>query len=56
MLLLVLVALVVISSKTVGKTSVIASVTAGLIMVSVAVYYIFWIIKTPVKKEPDEIA
>lgn len=56
MLLLIIVALVIVSSKTAGKTSVIASVTAGLIMVSVAVYYIFWIIKTPVKKEADEAA
>jgi Ca2+/Na+ antiporter len=54
-LALILVAgLITVSSITKGKTSVVLSTITGIILIIIGVYYIIWIIKTPVKKEKDE--
>jgi len=54
-LALILVAgLITVSSVTKGKTSVVLSTITGVILIIIGVYYIVWIIRTPVKKEKDE--
>lgn len=52
--LIVLIILIVISSVTKGKTAITTSVIAGILMIAVGIYYIYWILRTPVKKETDE--
>lgn len=54
-LLFVIIALVIISSVTKGKTAVVMSTLTGIFLIVIAVYYIIWIVKTPTKKESDEI-
>jgi len=52
--LILVAALITASSITKGKTSVVLSTVTGIILIIIGVYYIIWIIKTPVKKENDE--
>jgi NhaP-type Na+/H+ or K+/H+ antiporter len=52
--LIFVVALIVVSSVTKGKTSVVLSTITGIILIIIGIYYIIWIMKTPVKKEKDE--
>lgn len=54
LLLFVIVGLIVVSSITKGKTSVILSTITGILLIVVAIYYIIWIVRTPTKKESDE--
>ena len=51
--LLVLIALVYISSVTKGKTATITSYIAGAIMLAIGLFFIVWIIKTPTKNDND---
>jgi len=52
--LVLVAALITASSITKGRTSVVLSTITGIILIIIGVYYIIWIIKTPVKKEKDE--
>ncbi|MCW3080981.1 hypothetical protein [Segetibacter sp.] len=53
-MLILVVVLVIFSSITKGKTSVVLSTVTGIVLIVTAIYYIVWIIKTPTKKESDE--
>jgi Ca2+/Na+ antiporter len=52
--LILVVALITLSSITKGKTAIVLSTITGIVLIVIGVYYIIWIIKTPVKKEKDE--
>jgi len=52
--LILIIALIIVSSVTKGKTATITSTITGILLIVIAVYYIFWIFKTPTKKEKDE--
>ncbi len=52
-LLAVIIALVIISSRTKGKTAVVTSTIAGIVMIYAAITFIVWLIKTPAKKDKD---
>jgi len=52
--LILVVVLIAASSITKGRTSVVLSTITGIVLIIIGVYYIIWIIKTPVKKEKDE--
>ncbi|GEO11313.1 hypothetical protein [Segetibacter aerophilus] len=54
LLLILVIALIVVSSVTKGKTSVVLSTITGIILIVTAIYYIVWIMRTPTKKESDE--
>ena len=56
LLLIIVVALIIGSSVTKGKTATILSTITGILLIVTAVYYIIWIVKTPTKKEKDESA
>jgi len=51
--LVLVIGLIIVSSITKGRTSVILSTITGIILIVIGIYYIVWIIKTPVKKEKD---
>ncbi len=53
---IILVALVVVSSVTTGKISVITSYAAGILMIYAAISFVYYIIKTPAKKSKEEVA
>lgn len=53
-LIILIIALIIISSLTKGKTATTTSVLAGIAMIYGGISFIVWIIKTPVKKEKDE--
>ena len=53
LLLIVIIALIVVSSVTKGKTATVFSTITGILLIVIAIYYIIWIIKTPTKKESD---
>ncbi len=55
-ILAVLIALVIISYITIGRTSVVTSITAGIVMIYIGVVVAIWIIRTPSKKNKDEIS
>jgi hypothetical protein len=52
--LILIIALVVISSLTTGKTATITSTIAGIVMIYAGISFVIWIIKTPIKKDRDE--
>lgn len=54
LVLILIIALIIVSSVTKGKTAVVFSTITGLLLIVTALYYIIWILKTPVKKESDE--
>jgi Ca2+/Na+ antiporter len=51
---IVVIALIIVSSVTKGKTATITAYLAGILMIVAAFSYIMWIIKTPVKKDKDD--
>lgn len=52
-LLILIVALVIVSSLTKGKTAVVTSTIAGIVMIYAGISFVIWIIKTPAKKDKD---
>ena len=52
--LIIIIALIIISSITRGRISVITSTIAGLVMIYAGISFVIWIIRTPAKKEKDE--
>ena len=56
LLALIIIALIVISSLTKGKTASMTSTLAGVVMIYGGITFILWIIRTPTKKEKDEAA
>jgi len=52
-LLVLIVALVIVSSLTKGKTAVVTSTIAGIVMIYAGISFVIWIIKTPAKKDKD---
>jgi len=56
LLFAIIIALVIVSSKTQGKTSTITATLAGVVMIYLAAKFILYIIKTPIKTEKDEAA
>lgn len=52
--LILAIALIVVSSVTKGKTAIVFSTITGIILISVAIYYVVWIIRTPTKTEKDD--
>jgi amino acid permease len=54
--LILIIALVIISSVTKGKISVVTSYAAGALMIYAAISFIVYIIKTPAKKSKEEVA
>lgn len=55
-LIIVIIALIIVSSVTKGKTASVTSVLAGIAMIYGGITFIIWIIRTPTKKEKDEAA
>ena len=55
LLLVIIIILVYISSVVKGKISKTTSVAAGILMIFAAIMFVLWIIKTPVKKDNDQI-
>ena len=55
LLLVIIIALVYISSVVKGKISKTTSVAAGILMIFAAIMFVLWIIKTPIKKDNDQI-
>lgn len=53
--LVILIVLVVISSRTRGTLAKTTAIAAGVIMVVAAISLVIWIIKTPVKKDNNQI-
>ncbi len=53
-LIILIIALIIASSVTKGKTAKTTSVLAGIAMIYGGITFIIWIIRTPVKKEKDE--
>jgi amino acid permease len=53
-LLVVIIALIIISSKTKGRVATLTSVATGILLIIVGIYYTYWILKTPTRKEKDE--
>lgn len=53
-LLIVIITLVIISTKSTGKTAIIINTIAGVVMIYAAFRFILWIIRTPSKKDKDE--
>ncbi len=53
-LFIIIIALIVVASYSKGKTAIVTSTLAGVAMIYAAVSFIYWIIKTPTKKEGDE--
>ncbi len=54
-LLVIIFALVYISSVVKGNIAKTTSVIAGILMIYAAITFVLWIIKTPVKKDNDQI-
>ncbi len=52
-LLVLIIALIIISSLTKGRTAVVTSTIAGIVMIYAGISFIIWIIKTPAKKDKD---
>lgn len=52
---LVIIALIYISSVTRGNTAKVTSVAAGIIMILAGISFVYWIIKTPTKKDNNQI-
>jgi small-conductance mechanosensitive channel len=53
LIVVVIIALIVISTVTTGKTAKITAVIAGIGMIYAGISFVFWLIKTPVKKNKD---
>jgi phage-related holin len=53
LLIVVILALIIISSVTRGKIAKVTSIAAGIVMLYVAFKFILWIVKTPAKKDRD---
>lgn len=53
-LIILTITLIIISYTTKGKTSTVTSILAGIALIYSGLTYVFWIIKTPTKKEKDE--
>ena len=57
LLIIIIIALIVVSSVTKDKkTARITSIMAGVTMIYLGIKFIIWIIKTPAKKNKDEVA
>lgn len=52
-LLVIIIALIIISSITKGKTAVVTSTLAGIAMIYAGISFVIWLIKTPAKKDKD---
>ena len=52
----ILITLVVVSSISKGQTAVVTSTLAGLLMIYAAISFTFYILKTPSRKNKEEIA
>jgi hypothetical protein len=52
-LLLVIIALVIVATKTTGRTAIVTSTIAGIVMIYAAFRFILWIIRTPARKDKD---
>jgi amino acid permease len=55
LLIIIIVVLIVVSSVTKGKTAKTTSILAGITMIYLGIRFIIWIIRTPVKREKDEV-
>jgi len=55
-LIIITIALIITSYTTKGKTSKTASILAGIALIYSGLTYMYWIMKTPTKKEKDESA
>lgn len=55
LVIIVIIALIVASSVTKGKLSKTLSIITGLVMILSAVLFIIWLVKTPTRKEKDEL-
>jgi len=53
-IMVIFLVLIVISSRTTGKLSVVTSVLTGILMIYAAIVFTIWIIKTPAKRNKDE--
>jgi amino acid permease len=56
LLIIVIIALIIVSSVTRGRTAKVTSIAAGVVMLYLAFKFIMWIIKTPAKKDRDAAA
>ena len=52
-LLVIIIALIIISSLTKGKIAVVTSTIAGIAMIYAGISFVIWLIKTPAKKDKD---
>ena len=55
LLLILIIALVYISSVVKGNIAKTTSVIAGILMIYAGITFVLWIIKTPIKKDNDQI-
>lgn len=53
--MILIVGLIVTSTLTKGRTATTFSVLAGIVMILEGVSFFIWIIKTPAKKNKDEV-
>lgn len=53
-LIIVIIALIIVSSVTKGKTARTTSILAGVVMIYLGIKFFIWIIRAPVKKDKDE--
>lgn len=56
LLFAIIIALIIISSVTKGKTAIVTSTLAGVAMIYAGISFVLWIIRTPTKKDTDESA
>ena len=55
LLFIIITGLIYISSVVKGKISKTTAVAAGILMIFVAITFVLWIIKTPIKKDNDGV-
>ncbi|TDH28805.1 hypothetical protein EXU57_01670 [Segetibacter sp. 3557_3] len=55
-LIILIIALVIISTLTKGKTATTFSILAGIAMILEGIAFFIWIIKTPARKSKDEVS
>jgi beta-lactamase regulating signal transducer with metallopeptidase domain len=54
--LIVIVALIIVSSLTRGRIANITAIATGIVMIYAGISFVIWIVKTPAKKDKDEAA
>ena len=55
LMFIIITGLIYISSVVKGKISKTTAVAAGILMIFVAITFVLWIIKTPIKKDNDGV-